>query len=281
MKLARVGEKGQEKPVLVTADGGLRDLSAHIDDLTPATVDDATLDRLKALDPSSLPAVEGDVRYGPVVTGSHKVICIGLNYRDHAAEAGMKEPDEPIIFMKGARASGPNDPISIPKGSVKTDWEVELGLVIGKGGLYIDEADALDHVAGYCTINDVSERDYQANRGGTWTKGKSFPGFGPIGPWLVTRDEVGDPGALSLWCTVNGKSYQDGNTKNLIFPVPHLIHYVSQFYELEPGDIIATGTPAGVGMGQKPDQVFLQDGDVLEAGVQGLGSQRQVYRAYA
>ncbi|MCR9254612.1 MAG: fumarylacetoacetate hydrolase family protein [Alphaproteobacteria bacterium] len=280
MKLARVGEIGTEKPALVDGEGILRDLSGVVADIDPAVLSDAELAKLRAIDPAGLPALPDDVRYGAPVTGGHKFICIGLNYSDHAAETGAKPPKEPIIFMKGARPTGPNDPVSIPRGSVKTDWECELGVVIGTGGLYIPEESALDHVAGYCVVNDVSERDYQANRGGTWTKGKSFPGFGPVGPWLVTRDEVGDPGDLKVWTDLNGKRMQDGTTSNLIFAVPHLIHYVSQFYRLEPGDIIATGTPAGVGLGIKPEPVFLKPGDVLELGVEGLGSQRQEYRAF-
>jgi len=275
MKLARVGERGSEKPALVDGEGRLRDLSGIIQDVTPDVLSDAGLRRIADIDPASLPPAAEGQRIGCPVAHPHKFICIGLNYSDHAAETGAKPPREPIIFLKGCRPTGPNDPVYIPKGSVKTDWEVELGVVIGTGGLYIDEADALDHVAGYCVVNDVSERDYQAHRGGTWTKGKSFPSFGPVGPWLVTRDEVGDPGNLKLWTDINGTRMQDGTTANLIFGVAHLIHYVSQFYWLEPGDIIATGTPAGVGLGVKPEPRFLNAGDVMELGVEGLGNQRQ------
>lgn len=280
MKLARYGQPGAEKPALVDAENQLRDLSDHIDDLTGDVLSDAGLKRLAELNASDLPIVKEPVRLGPPVSGTSKIVCIGLNYSDHAAEAGMDAPAEPIIFLKGCRATGAFDDVNLPKGSEKSDWEVELGLIVGTGGLYIDEADALSHLAGYCVVNDLSEREYQLERVGQWTKGKSFPGFAPVGPWLVTRDEVADPGALPLWLKVNGKTYQDGSTNTLIFSVPRIVSYVSRFYQLEPGDIIATGTPPGVGMGIKPNPVYLRPGDVIELGIEGLGKQRQTVRAW-
>ncbi|QDD89537.1 ureidoglycolate lyase [Pseudomonas oryzihabitans] len=277
MKLLRYGEKGQEKPGLLDEQGILRDLSAHIPDITGATLGAETLASLARLDPASLPRVEGQPRIGPCVGNVGKFICIGLNYADHAAEAGMAIPAEPIIFNKWTSAiCGPNDAVEIPRGSLKTDWEVELGVVIGKGGRYIDEANALDHVAGYCVVNDVSEREWQLERGGTWDKGKGFDTFGPLGPWLVTRDEVADPHALDLWLEVDGQRYQDGNTRTLIFKIPHLIAYLSRCMSLQPGDVISTGTPPGVGMGIKPQPVFLKPGQTMRLGITGLGEQSQI-----
>ena len=272
MKLLRIGPVGQEKPAILDADGQARDLSAHVADLAGAALTPEGLARIAALDIDSLPILlEG--RIGPCVGTVGKFIGIGLNYADHAAEAGMPLPAEPILFMKATSSiCGPNDDILIPRGSEKTDWEVELGIVIGKGGAYISEADAMEHVAGYCAVNDVSERGFQIERGGQWVKGKSADTFGPIGPWLVTRDEVPDPQALGMWLTVDGKRYQDGSTATMVFGVRHLVHYISQFMSLQPGDIITTGTPPGVGMGQKPP-VYLKGGEVIALGVQGLGEQ--------
>lgn len=273
MKFARFGPAGKEKPALVDQDGKLRDLSGKISDLSGDQL--TRLGELGDLDPASLPAVEGETRLGPCVGGTGKFICIGLNYSDHAAETGMELPSEPIIFMKATSAiCGPDDPIIIPRGSKKTDWEVELGVVIGKPAKYISEADALDHVAGYCVCHDVSEREFQAERKGQWTKGKSCDNFGQTGPWLVTPDEVGDPQNLSMWLKVNGETMQDGSTETMAYGVAFLISYLSQFMTLHPGDIISTGTPPGVGMGMKPPR-FLKAGDVVELGVEGLGSQRQ------
>ncbi|MGR3623370.1 fumarylacetoacetate hydrolase family protein [Pseudophaeobacter sp.] len=275
MKLLRFGPKGQEKPGLLDADGILRDLSAHVDDIAGATLGDAALARLAALDPASLPAVGLD-RLGPCVGNVGKFICIGLNYSDHAAEAGLAVPGEPIIFAKATSAiCGPDDDIEIPRGSVATDWEVELGVVIGKEAKYISEAEALDHVAGYCVINDLSERDFQIKHEGQWTKGKSADTFGPIGPWLVTRDEVPDPQDLSLYLDVNGKRMQSGRTNTMIYSVAHVVSYLSRFMSLQPGDVISTGTPPGVGMGMKPQPIYLKPGDQMELGVEGLGVQRQ------
>lgn len=275
MKLLRFGPKGKEKPGLLDAEGAIRDLSGEIDDLSGEALDDETLARLNALDPSSLPKVDGDPRIGPCVGHVGKFICIGLNYADHAAEAGMDLPQEPVIFFKATSAiTGPNDPVEIPRGSVKTDWEVELGVVIGKAAKYVSEADAMSHVAGYCIVNDLSERDFQLHRSGQWVKGKSADTFGPIGPWLVTRDEVSDPQNLPMYLEVNGHRYQDGSTRTMHFGVATLISHVSQFMSLQPGDVISTGTPPGVGMGQTP-QTYLKPGDSMELGVEGLGVQRQ------
>ncbi|MDT3722089.1 ureidoglycolate lyase [Pseudomonas oryzihabitans] len=276
MKLLRYGEKGQEKPGLLDEQGILRDLSDHVPDITGSTLGADTLASLARLDPASLPRVGGEPRLGPCVGNVGKFICIGLNYADHAAEAGMAIPTEPIIFNKWTSAiCGPNDAVEIPRGSQKTDWEVELGVVIGKGGRYIDETNALEHVAGYCVINDVSEREWQLERGGTWDKGKGFDTFGPLGPWLVTRDEIADPHALDLWLEVDGQRYQDGNTRTLIFKIPQLIAYLSRCMSLQPGDVISTGTPPGVGMGIKPQPVFLKPGQTMRLGITGLGEQRQ------
>ena len=273
MKLARYGERGAEKPALVDGDGKLRDLSGHVADIAGDVLTD--LETLKALDPASLPLVEGSPRLGACVGGTRKFICIGLNYADHAAESGMDVPPEPVIFAKFTSAiCGPNDPIIIPRKSVKTDWEVELGFVIGKTAKYVKEEDAMDHVAGFCLINDVSEREFQAERAGQWVKGKSSDNFGPTGPWLVTPDEVGDFDSLGMWLDVNGKRMQDGSTATMVYRVPFLVSYLSQFFTLEPGDIISTGTPPGVGLGMKPP-VYLKAGDVVELGIEKLGSQRQ------
>ncbi|WP_135447732.1 fumarylacetoacetate hydrolase family protein [Tabrizicola caldifontis] len=273
MKLLRYGPKGQEKPGLLDASGTIRDLSAHVADLSGAVLTD--LDRLKAIDPATLPRVEGSPRLGPCVGGTGKFICIGLNYADHAAESGLQVPPEPVIFMKATSAiCGPNDPILIPRGSQKTDWEVELGVVIGKPAKYISEDQALSHVAGYCVINDVSERAFQTERAGQWTKGKSCDNFGQTGPWLVTPDEVPDPQNLGMWLTVNGETMQNGSTRTMVYGVAHIIAYLSQFFTLHPGDIISTGTPPGVGMGMKPPR-YLKAGDVVELGIEGLGTQKQ------
>ena len=273
MKLLRYGPQGQEKPGLLADDGSIRDLSAHVADLSGAVLTD--LDRLKSIDPASLPKVDGTPRLGPCVAGTGKFICIGLNYADHAAESGLQVPPEPVIFMKATSAiCGPNDPILIPRTSQKTDWEVELGVVIGKPGKYLTEAEALSHVAGYCVINDVSERAFQTERAGQWTKGKSCDNFGQTGPWLVTPDEVPDPQALSMWLKVNGQTMQNGSTRTMVYGVAHVVAYLSQFFTLHPGDIISTGTPPGVGMGMKP-QRFLKPGDTVELGIEGLGSQKQ------
>lgn len=273
MKLLRYGPQGQEKPGLLDKDGAIRDLSGHVADLSGATLSD--LDRLKSIDPASLPKVDGQPRLGPCVTGTGKFICIGLNYADHAAESGLQVPPEPVIFMKATSAiCGPNDPILIPRTSQKTDWEVELGVVIGKPAKYISEADALSHVAGYCVINDVSERAFQTERAGQWTKGKSCDNFGQTGPWLVTPDEVPDPQNLSMWLKVNGQTMQNGSTKTMVYGVAHIVAYLSQFFTLHSGDIISTGTPPGVGMGMKP-QRFLKVGDRVDLGIEGLGSQTQ------
>ena len=279
MKLLRYGPKGAEKPGLLDANGQVRDLSAHVRDIGGAALSPDSLKRLAALDPSTLPLVPGtpqkDLRLGACVGGTRKFICIGLNYADHAAETGAAIPKEPIIFNKWITAMcGPDDDVEIPRGSVKTDWEVELGVVIGTGGKYIDEAKALDHVAGYCVINDVSEREYQTERGGTWDKGKGCDTFGPTGPWLVTKDEAGDVGNLKMWLEVDGHRYQNGSTSTMIFGVAHLVSYLSQFMSLEPGDVISTGTPPGVGLGQKPP-VYLKGGEVMRLGIENLGQQTQ------
>ena len=275
MKLLRYGPKGSEKPALLDASGVLRDLSGTIDDIAGATLSPEGLARLAALDPATLPVLtEG--RIGACVGKVGKFICVGLNYADHARETGKAPPDEPILFMKATTAiNGPNDPVEIPRGSKKADWEVELGVVIGSRTKYVSEADALAHVAGYCLVNDVSERAFQSERGGQWTKGKSHDTFGPIGPWLVTADEIADPQNLGLWLDVDGVRRQTGNTNTMIFNVAFLVSYISQFMTLEPGDIIATGTPPGVGMGIKPEPVFLREGQVITLGIDGLGSQRQ------
>ncbi|MBC3384185.1 ureidoglycolate lyase [Pseudomonas sp. SWRI12] len=277
MKLLRYGEKGSEKPGLLDEDKQIRDLSGHVPDIAGQALGPESLARLAALDPRSLPLVTGQPRIGACVGQVGKFICIGLNYADHAAESNMDVPKEPIIFNKWTSAiCGPNDDVQIPRGSLKTDWEVELGVVIGKGGRYIDEANAMEHVAGYCVINDVSEREWQLERGGTWDKGKGFDTFGPLGPWLVTRDEIADPHTLDLWLEVDGHRYQNGNTRTLIFSVPQLIAYLSRCMSLQPGDVISTGTPPGVGLGIKPNPVFLRPGQTMRLGIEGLGEQCQV-----
>lgn len=278
MKLLRYGEPGTEKPGLLDADGVVRDLSAHVADIGGAALDPASLASLAALDAKSLPAVQGNPRIGACVAGTGKFICIGLNYSDHAAETGATVPPEPIIFMKATSAIvGPNDDVLIPRGSEKTDWEVELAVVIGKKAKYVSEAEALDYVAGYCLTNDVSERAFQAERQGQWTKGKSCDTFGPIGPWLVTRDEVADPQDLKMWLTVNGETRQNGSSRTMVYGVAFLVSYLSQFMSLMPGDVISTGTPPGVGLGMKPPR-YLKAGDVVELGIEGLGTQRQTFR---
>jgi 2-keto-4-pentenoate hydratase/2-oxohepta-3-ene-1,7-dioic acid hydratase in catechol pathway len=275
MKLLRYGAKGQERPGLLDPQGRIRDLSGHVADIGAAVLLPESIERLKGLDPATLPVVDGNPRLGACVAGTGKFICIGLNYSDHAAETGATVPPEPIIFMKATSAiTGPNDPIEIPRGSKKTDWEVELGVVIGKPAKYVAESEAMDHVAGYCLINDVSERAFQAERQGQWTKGKSADTFGPIGPWLVTRDEIADPQALPMWLEVNGHRYQNGSTATMVYGVRYLVAYLSQFMSLQPGDIISTGTPPGVGLGQKPE-VYLKPRDVVTLGIEGLGIQRQ------
>lgn len=275
MKLLRCGPAGAEKPAIVAQDGTVRDLSGVIADFTGEVLSDAGLARLAAIELATLPQVSVD-RIGPCVPRPGKFICVGLNYADHAKETGKAPPDEPILFMKAASAVvGPNDDVEIPRGSKKADWEVELGVVIGTRAKYVSEADALNHVAGYCVVNDVSERAFQSERGGQWTKGKSHDTFGPTGPWLVTRDEVADPQNLALWLDVDGVRRQTGNTNTMIFGVAHLVSYISQFMTLEPGDVIATGTPPGVGMGIKPEPVFLKPGQVMTLGIEGLGEQRQ------
>jgi 2,4-diketo-3-deoxy-L-fuconate hydrolase len=279
MKLLRYGPSGQERPGLLDANGRVRDLSAHVDDIAGSVLLPESLARLAALDPDDLPLVTGtpqaDLRLGPCVGRIGKFICIGLNYADHAAETGAAIPAEPIVFNKWTSAIvGPDDAIEIPRGSQKTDWEVELGVVIGKGGKYIEEADALGHVAGYCVINDVSEREYQIERGGTWDKGKGCDTFGPTGPWLVTPDEAGDVGNLAMWLDVDGKRYQDGSTATMIFGVAEIVSYLSRFMSLQSGDVISTGTPPGVGLGQKPP-VYLKGGETIRLGIAGLGTQTQ------
>ncbi|CAJ0744638.1 Ureidoglycolate lyase [Ralstonia edaphis] len=276
MKLLRFGPQGQEKPGLLDATGTLRDLSGIVDDIAGNVLSDASLARLREVDPATLPAVSGQPRIGPCVGRVGKFICIGLNYADHAAESGLPVPSEPVIFNKWTSAiCGPNDDIEIPRGSVKTDWEVELGVVIGKPAKYIDEADALDYVAGYCIVNDVSEREWQIERGGQWDKGKGFDTFGPLGPWLVTRDEVPDPQALDLWLEVDGHRYQNGNTRTMVFGVAQLVAYLSRCMSLQPGDVISTGTPPGVGLGIKPNPVYLKPGQTMRLGIAGLGEQLQ------
>jgi ureidoglycolate lyase len=276
MKLLRYGPKGQEKPGMLDASGTIRDLSGVVKDIDGTTIGTDGLARLAGLDPSSLPAVSGNPRLGPCVGHVGKFICIGLNYADHAAESGLAVPPEPVIFMKCTSAiCGPNDDVEIPRTSEKTDWEVELGVVIGKHTKYVDEKDAMDHVAGYCVINDVSERAFQAERAGQWTKGKSHDTFGPIGPWLVTKDEVPDPQNLTMWLEVDGHRYQDGSTKTMVYKVAHLVSYLSQFMSLQPGDVISTGTPPGVGMGVKPNPVYLKPGQTMRLGIEGLGEQTQ------
>ncbi|WP_116654495.1 fumarylacetoacetate hydrolase family protein [Pelagibacterium sediminicola] len=276
MKLMRVGARGAEKPAILDADGTIRDLSGIVSDIAGDTLSSDGLARIRAADLSALPALDADQRIGACVGQVGKFICIGLNYADHAAETGASIPKEPILFMKATSAiSGPNDDVIIPKNSKKTDWEVELGVVIGKEARYVDEADALDHVAGYCLVNDLSEREFQTERSGQWVKGKSADTFGPIGPWLVTRDEIADPQNLGMWLEVDGHRYQNGSTRTMIFGVAHVVSYISQFMSLQPGDIISTGTPPGVGMGIKPEPIFLKAGQTMRLGIEGLGEQTQ------
>ena len=282
MKLLRFGEKGQERPGLLDDNGELRDLSAVVTDIAGQALSPDSLSRLRDIDPASLPRVPGSPRLGACVGQVGKFICIGLNYADHAAETGAPIPAEPVVFGKWTSAIvGPNDDIEIPRHSRKTDWEVELGVVIGKGGRYISEDDALEHVAGYCVINDVSERAFQLELGGTWDKGKGCDTFGPLGPWLVTRDEIPDPHQLDLWLEVDGKRYQNGNTRTMIFQIPAIISYLSRFMSLQPGDVISTGTPPGVGLGQKPEPFYLKAGAVMELGIEKLGQQRQSVVAWS
>ncbi|MEO1854879.1 fumarylacetoacetate hydrolase family protein [Chromohalobacter israelensis] len=275
MKLLRFGPPGQEKPGLLDANGKIRDLSSLIQDVAGESLDDAALSRIAQADHESLPEVPEGTRLGPCVGRVGKFICIGLNYSDHAAETGAEVPPEPVVFNKWTSAiCGPNDDVEIPRDSQKTDWEVELGVVIGKGGRYIDEADAMNHVAGYCVINDVSEREFQLERSGSWDKGKGCDTFGPLGPWLVTRDEIADPQSLDMWLEVDGKRYQDGNSRTMVYQIPYLVAYLSRFMSLQPGDVISTGTPPGVGAGQQP-QVFLKPGQTMRLGIEGLGEQCQ------
>jgi 2-keto-4-pentenoate hydratase/2-oxohepta-3-ene-1,7-dioic acid hydratase in catechol pathway len=275
MKLLRFGEPGAERPALLDSNGGLRDLSSIVPDIAGNTLTPTSLASLRQIDPATLPIVHGIHRTGPCVSAVGKFICIGLNYSDHAAESGMALPSEPIIFMKATSAiCGPNDDVVIPRGSTKTDWEVELAVVIGSTAKYVSEQEALSHVAGYCVINDLSERAFQLESTGQWVKGKSADTFGPIGPWLVTTDEVPDPQALGLWLDVDSHRFQNGNTRTMLFGVAHLISYLSRFMSLQPGDIISTGTPPGVGLGQKPP-IYLRPGNVMTLGVDGLGQQRQ------
>ncbi len=275
MKLMRVGQAGAEVPAMLDPSGKIRSLAGIVPDIAGAVLTPEGLAKLRGIDPASLPELASG-RIGPCVGSVGKFICIGLNYADHAAESNLPVPKEPVIFLKANSAIvGPNDDVLIPRNSVKTDWEVELGVVIGKRASYVSEAEAMDHVAGYCVINDVSEREFQIERGGTWDKGKGCDTFGPIGPWLVTADEVPDPQALSMWLEVDGKRYQNGSTKTMVFGVRHLVHYVSQFMSLNPGDVISTGTPPGVGMGQKPNPIYLKGGEVMRLGIEGLGEQRQ------
>ena len=280
MKLLRYGPAGQEKPGLLDRDGNIRDLSGTVRDINGEALAPASLDRLRRIDPANLPLVSGSRRLGPCVGGVSKLVAIGLNYRAHAAEAGMPVPSEPIFFIKAPSCiCGPDDDVIIPKGSQKTDWEVELGIVIGSLASYVAVHDARRHIAGYCVVNDVSEREFQMERGGQWTKGKSADTFGPIGPWVVTADEVPDPGKLALWTEINGKRVQNSNTADLIFGIDHIVSYVSHFMTLMPGDVIATGTPSGVGTGMKPPQ-FLRPGDRMRLSVEGLGEQNQRLVAY-
>jgi 2,4-didehydro-3-deoxy-L-rhamnonate hydrolase len=283
MKLLRYGPAGQEKPGILDESGKVRDLSGVVPDIAGQALSAESLGKLKSIDLSSLPVVSGtpqkDLRLGPCVGAVGKFICIGLNYADHAAETGATVPPEPVVFNKWTSAIiGPDDDVQIPRGSVKTDWEVELGVVIGKGGSYIEEADAMSHIAGFCLINDVSEREYQIERSGTWDKGKGCDTFGPIGPWLVTPDEVGDIGDLKMWLEVDGHRYQNGSTKTMVYKVPFLVSYLSRFMSLQPGDVISTGTPPGVGMGQKP-QKYLKGGEVMRLGIERLGEQTQHVKA--
>lgn len=281
MKLMRYGAKGAEKPGLIDAQGKVRALTGVVDDISAKTLSASGLAQLSALDASKLPLVDNPGRIATPWSGCGKFLCIGLNYADHAAEAGMPVPKEPILFMKPSSVRvGANDAVVLPQGSVKGDWEVELGVVIGARARYVSEADALQHVAGYCVVNDVSEREYQLERGGQWDKGKGCDTFGPVGPWLVSTDEIPDPQALPMWCEVNGRRMQNGNTRTMVFGVRQLVSYLSRFMTLEPGDLIATGTPPGVGMGLKPQPQFLKPGDTMRLGIEGLGVQQQSVHAW-
>lgn len=282
MKLLRVGAKGAEKPAILHTDGTYRDLSSVVPDIAGAAITPDGLAKIRAADHGSLPVLDKNSRIGPCVGQVGKFMCIGLNYADHAAETGAPIPAEPILFMKATSAIiGPNDDVILPKNTLKPDWEVELGVIIGKETRYIEEKDALDHVAGYCVVNDLSERHFQTERGGQWTKGKSADTFGPIGPWLVTKDEIADVQNLKMWLEVDGHRYQDGSTKTMIFGVAHVVAYLSQFMSLQPGDVITTGTPPGVGMGIKPNPVWLKPNQVMRLGIEGLGEQQQRTKAYA
>ena len=281
MKLLRYGPAGAEKPGVLDANGSIRDLSAHVDDLNGAALSDAALDKLRSIDLSSLPEVDANSRLGACVANVGKLICVGLNYSDHAEETGNEMPPEPVLFFKATSAIvGPNDSIEIPRGSESTDWEVELAIVIGRDGKYIEESDAMDHIAGFCVVNDVSERDFQTKRSGQWVKGKSADTFGPMGPWMVTRDEIADTQNLSMFLDVNGESMQRGSTATMVYQVPFLVSYISQFMSLQAGDVISTGTPPGVGLGMKPPR-FLKPGDVVTLGIEGLGEQRQQVIAHS
>jgi 2-keto-4-pentenoate hydratase/2-oxohepta-3-ene-1,7-dioic acid hydratase in catechol pathway len=276
MKLVRYGDAGAEKPGLIDADGKIRDLSAHVDDIGGEQLSDAGLDTIRALNVADLPVVEGTPRFGPCVAGIGKFMCIGLNYSDHAAESGMEVPPHPVLFMKATSAVvGPDDDVYLPRGSETSDWEVELGVVIGRKAKYVTEAEALDYVAGYCVINDVSERTFQTKLSGNWTKGKSCDTFGPTGPWLVTRDEVGDPQKLDMWLDVNGRRMQTGSTTTMVYTVAQIIEHLSGLFTLHPGDVISTGTPPGVGMGMKPEPVYLRPGDTMTVWIEKLGQQTQ------
>jgi len=275
MKLLRHGPVGSEKPGVLDAEGKIRDLSAHLTDLDGAALSDASIDKLRALDLSALPQVDSNTRLGACVANVGKLVCVGLNYSDHAAESGLEVPPEPVLFFKATSSIvGPDDAIEIPRGSESTDWEVEFAIVIGKDGKYIEESNAMQHIAGYCVVNDVSERDFQIKRSGQWVKGKSADTFGPMGPWMVTRDEISDPQALEMFLDVNGESRQRGSTSTMVYQVPFLVSYISQFMSLQAGDVISTGTPPGVGMGMKPP-TYLRAGDVVTLGIEGLGEQRQ------
>jgi ureidoglycolate lyase len=282
MKLLRVGAKGAEKPAILHTDGTYRDLSSVVPDIAGAALSPEGLDRIRAVDAATLPVLDQGARLGPCVGNVGKFMCIGLNYADHAAESNLPVPSEPVLFMKATSAIiGPNDDVILPKNTLKPDWEVELGVIIGKEAKYIEEKDALDYVAGYCVVNDLSERHFQTERGGQWTKGKSADTFGPIGPWLVTKDEVPDVQNLKMWLEVDGHRYQNGSTSTMVFGVAHIVAYLSQFMSLQPGDVITTGTPPGVGMGIKPEPVWLKPGQVMHLGIEGLGEQRQTTRAWA
>ena len=282
MKLLRVGAPGLEKPAILHTDGTYRDLSSVVPDITGATIGADSLARIKAADAGKLPVLAAGSRIGPCVGNVGKFICVGLNYADHAAESGMQVPPEPVLFMKATSAIiGPNDQVIIPRNSTKADWEVELGVIIGKEARYVDEKDSFDYVAGYCVVNDLSERAFQKERAGQWVKGKSADTFGPIGPWLVTADEVADPQNLKMFLEVNGHRYQNGSTKTMVYGVRTLVSYISQFMSLQPGDVISTGTPPGVGEGVKPTSVFLHGGETMHLGIEGLGEQTQKTVAYA